>query len=149
MRYITGGVPWSDEMIRSFVDRQMTLYRERGFCRWKLLEKSSGDFVGFCGIGFWRDHPDPEIGWWLAHRFWGQGLATEAATAALHDIFDRVKLDRVISVARPANIASIRIMKRLGLEFVREFTSEGVDLVEYAIDREGYAGAGFLPDTVV
>ena len=39
MRYITGGVPWSDEQIRSFVDRQIELCRTQGFCRWKLLEK--------------------------------------------------------------------------------------------------------------
>ena len=32
MRYITGGRPWSDDQIRAFVDRQMRLYSERGFC---------------------------------------------------------------------------------------------------------------------
>jgi len=140
MRYITGGVPWSDEMIRTFVDRQVELYRERGFCRWKLVEKPGGNVAGFCGVGMWRDYPDLEIGWWLARRYWGQGLATEAAKAALHDGFERVKLDRVISIAMPANTASTRIMEKLGLEFDREFTSGGVHLVQYAIDRARYEG---------
>ena len=135
MRYITGGVPWSEQTIREFVDRQVRLYNERGFCRWRLVEKAGGNTIGFCGLGTWRDHPDMEIGWWLTHEAWGRGLATEAATAALDDIFERVKLDRVVSIAMTGNAASIRIMQKLGLAFDCEFESEGVRLVRYAISR--------------
>jgi ribosomal-protein-alanine N-acetyltransferase len=95
--------------------------------------------IGFCGVGFWCDGLDPEIGWWLARPYWGKGLATEAATVALRDVFERVKLDRVISVARPANLASTRIMEKLGLQFETEFESEGIHLMRYAIDRGQYA----------
>ena len=137
MRYITGGVPWGDEQIRAFVDRQMQLYSERGFCRWKLTEISSGELIGFCGVGFWRDHPDPEIGWWLARRYWGRGLATEAARAALRDALERVRLQRIVSIARPANVASTRIMQKLGLQFEAEFEADGVLLVRYAIENRG------------
>jgi len=133
MRYITGGVPWTDEQIWNFVDCQVNLYREQGFCRWKLLLKDSGELIGFCGVGFWRDWPDPEIGWWLARRHWGLGLATEAAQAALRDALERVGLERIISVARPENAASIRIMEKLGLDPECEFEHEGVRLVRYAI----------------
>ena len=135
MRYITGGVPWTDEQIRGFVDRQVTLYAERRFCRWKLLEKTSGELIGFCGVGFWRDGPQPEIGWWLARRCWGRGLATEAARAALRDAFDRVRLERIVSIAMVENLASLRIMQKLGLKLDGEFESDGVRLVRYAIDR--------------
>ena len=97
MRYITGGVPWTDEQIQAFVGRQLKVYRERGFCRWKLIEKATGELIGFCGVGFWMDSTEPEIGWWLARRWWGRGLATEAAVAALRDAFERVEL-------RPADL---------------------------------------------
>ena len=135
MRYITGGVPWSEEQIRGFVDRQVKLYAERGFCRWKLVEIASGELAGFCGVGFWRDRLEPEIGWWLARRFWGRGLATEAAGSALQDGFERVGLRRVISVAMVENRSSRRIMEKLGLNFEREFESEGARLVQYGIER--------------
>jgi len=135
MRYITGGTPWTDDQIRNFVDRQVKLYSERGFCRWKLLAKTTGEMIGFCGVGFWSDAPDPEIGWWLAPRFWGRGLATEAARTALRDVFERVRLERIISVARPENVASIRIMEKLGLKLECEFENQGVRLVRYAIGR--------------
>jgi len=140
MRYITGGVPWSDQQIREFVARQAELYRTRGFCRWKLLEKPARCLIGFCGVGFWRDWMEPEIGWWLARPYWGRGLATEAATAALDDAFERVRLERIVSVAMVGNLASIRIMRKLGLEFECEFENDGARLIKYAIDRERYAG---------
>ncbi len=141
MRYITGGVPWTDEQIQDFVGRQIRLYSERGFCRWKLTEKSSGETIGFCGAGFWRDHPDAEIGWWLARRCWGQGLATEAARLALRDVFQRVQLDKVVSVAMRENTPSIRVMHKLGLQFECEFENGGFQLVRYAISRGRY-GSG-------
>lgn len=138
MRYITEGVPWSEEEIRSFVERQMELYRTRGFCRWKLIEKPGENMIGFCGVGFWGGGPDPEIGWWLARACWGRGLATEAARLALRDAFERVRLERIISVAMPGNRASRRIMEKLGLEFDSEFESEGFRLVRYAMERARY-----------
>lgn len=137
MRYITGGIPWTDEQIQDFVNRQMYLYSERGFCRWKLLEASTGDLIGFCGPGTWRDARDPEIGWWLARRHWGRGLATEAAQAALGDAFERINLKRIISIAMPDNSASIKVMKKLGLAFDSEFENDGIKLVRYAVDHAG------------
>ncbi len=139
MRYINGGIPWDDDTIRQFVTRQITLYDQRGFCRWKLIDKATGDLAGFCGLGFWRDFvDDPEIGWWLARRFWSRGLASEAARAALHDAFQRTGVDRVISIAEEANIASIRIMVKLGLSYDAEMMDRGVRLVRYAIRRREY-----------
>ncbi|MGC2659438.1 MAG: GNAT family N-acetyltransferase [Bryobacteraceae bacterium] len=142
MRYITGGVPWTDEQVRTFVTRQWNLYMDRGFCRWKLLAKTNGEMIGFCGVGFWRDATDPEIGWWLARRWWGHGLATEAARAALRDAFERVQLDRIISIARPENIASTRIMEKLGFELECAFTVEDIRLQRYSIGRLRYLGSG-------
>ena len=134
MRYITGGVPWTEEQVRSFVDRQVKLYAERGFCRWKLVDAATGDLAGFCGVGFWRDGLEPEIGWWLARRYWGQGLATEAARVALRDAIERVGLRRVISVAMVGNVPSRRIMEKLGLRFEREFQNDGLQLVQYCLE---------------
>ena len=135
MRYITGGVPWTDERIQLFVNRQVELFVERGFCRWKLLLKPTQAMIGFCGVGYWREGPELEIGWWLAPAYWGRGLATEAARAALHDALERVGLHRIISIARPENAASLRIMEKLGLKPEGKFEKEGVRLVRYSIDR--------------
>ena len=135
MRHITGGVPWSDERIQLFVNGQVQLFLERGFCRWKLLSKPAEEMIGFCGVGCWGEDLEPEIGWWLARPYWGRGLATEAARVALQDAFERAGLGRIISIARPANTASIRIMEKLGLAMECKFEKDGVPLVRYSIDR--------------
>lgn len=137
MRYITGGEPWTDDQIRGFVQRQIKLYEERGYCRWKLMEKLTGDLIGFCGVGQWQDQ-NSEIGWWLARKFWGRGLASEAARVALDDVFARSDLDRLISVAMTGNTASIRIMQKLGMKFDREWTAGAFQLLRYAITRSEY-----------
>ena len=134
MRYISGGVPWTDERIQLFVNRQVELFVERGFCRWKLLLKPTQEMIGFCGVGYWREGPELEIGWWLARAYWGRGLASEAARLALQDAFERAGLHRIISIARPENAASLRIMEKLGLQPEGKFEKEGVRLVRYSID---------------
>lgn len=138
MRYVTGGTPWSDEQIHDFVARQLRTYATHGFCRWRLIRKSDDAFLGFCGAGFWRDQPDTELGWWLAPVHWRQGYATEAARVALADMFDRVQLERITSVAMVDNRASIHVMEKIGLHREHEFEDYGFRLVRYALARSAY-----------
>jgi RimJ/RimL family protein N-acetyltransferase len=141
MRYITNGAPWSEDRIVRFIERQITSLAEHGYCRWKLVEKASGRTIGFCGAGSWRDLPLPEIGWWLARDAWGKGYATEAARAALEDLFGRIGLARVTSIAMPANLASLHVMEKLGLRPECEFDHEGMRLLRYGVSREEYLAA--------
>ena len=138
MRYITGGIPWTDEQVQSFVERQIETFSSLGFCRWKLLNKADGSFMGFCGAGLWRTESIPEIGWWLARDRWGLGFATEAARAALNDVFERVKLDRVVSIAMPENKASRHVMDKIGLRFDSEFDNSNQHFVKYGMTREQF-----------
>ena len=82
-----------------------------------------------------------EIGWAIARERWGEGLATEAARAVLADGFDRVGLPRVIGFSSPDNIASARVMKRLGMTLQGTAEWAGKERVWYAIRAEEWAGA--------
>ena len=113
----------------------MALFLERAFCLWKVLPKDGSPLVGFCGLQPLPDSPDIEIGWWLARACWGRGLATEAARVALSDGFERAGLARIVSIAQPANTASVRIMRKLGMQFERVAESRGIPVVLYAIER--------------
>ena len=132
VRYIGDGAPWSGERSGQFVERQMALLRERGFCLWKLLPRAGGGLIGFCGLQPLPEAEDIEIGWWLARAWWGRGLATEAARAALCDGFERVGLRRIVAIAQPANMASIGVMQKLGMRFERMAESRGVPVAMYA-----------------
>jgi RimJ/RimL family protein N-acetyltransferase len=132
MRYINDGSLWSEQRTREFVERQRILFATRGFCRWKVVDRSSGELAGFCGIGSLHGLADFEIGWWLARRFWGQGLATEAARAALNDGFERACLARIIALAQIPNVASIRVMEKIGMRRECELEFRGRVVVQYA-----------------
>ena len=67
--------------------------------------------VGFINPYGW---PGFELGWTLARTHWGRGYAPEAAAIALRYALDTLRRDKVISLIRPANAASIRVAEKIG-----------------------------------
>jgi RimJ/RimL family protein N-acetyltransferase len=103
--------------------------------------RSDGAFLGMCGLHHQESIPDEvEVAWRLAHTYWGQGYATEAATAWLDYAFGPLGLERVISITDAPNLRSLAVMHRLGMGFEREAEIEdsGVvfDAVIHAITAE-------------
>jgi RimJ/RimL family protein N-acetyltransferase len=141
MRYITDGAPWNETQTQEFVARQLRHFSERNYCLWKLIVKNSGDVEsggtvdGLCGIQPLTETNEIEIGYWLAQRHWGHGLATEAARAAARDAFERVGLDRLVAVARKENAPSLRIMEKIGMTFERDHIHRGIPVVLYSMTK--------------
>jgi RimJ/RimL family protein N-acetyltransferase len=100
------------------LDRYAAAFARGGFGRW-AVESTAGAFLGYAGIMPSRpEHPlgpHVEIGWRLVRSAWGQGYATEAATAALRDGFARCALAEVIAYTAPDNLRSQAVMARLRL----------------------------------
>jgi RimJ/RimL family protein N-acetyltransferase len=86
-----------------------------GFGRWALELRDSGEFAGHVGLWFPEGWPAIELGWALARRAWGRGLATEAGRAGLDYAWNVVGLDRVISLIEPANARSQSVARKLGM----------------------------------
>ncbi len=133
MRYIGDGQPWPEKRAREFVGRQIALFAERGYCLWKLLPGDGAELIGFCGLQPLPETDEIEIGWWLARAWWGRGLATEAARAALRDGFERAGLRRIVAIAQPANTASINVMRKLGMRFECMTESRGIAVAMHTI----------------
>jgi RimJ/RimL family protein N-acetyltransferase len=110
--------------------RYSAAYERLGFCRW-ALEDRAGGFLGYVGVMPGRPgHPlgdHLEVGWRLARRAWGFGYATEAAHAALADVFARGLASEVLSYTAPDNLRSQAVMARLNLERdpARDFSADG------------------------
>jgi ribosomal-protein-alanine N-acetyltransferase len=94
-------------------------FERDGFGLWALEVRASGSFVGFTGLSVPTFEaqfiPAVEVGWRLARSAWGQGYATEAATAALDFAFGPATLDEVVSFTTPLNRRSVSVMQRLGM----------------------------------
>lgn len=97
-------------------DRYVTTFERLGFSR-LVIEGAQQRFLGYAGV-----MPSPpghplgphaEIGWRLVRSAWGQGYATEAAQAALADVFMRVGLREVLAYTSADNARSQAVMRRL------------------------------------
>lgn len=98
----------------------------RGWGMWALELPGEIAFAGFVGLNVPQYDapfmPAVEIGWRLPRAAWGRGYATEAAQAALGFAFSRLALREVIAITVPGNLASRRVMQRLGM--VRDATGD-------------------------
>lgn len=94
-------------------------FRTFGFGLFALERRSDSSLLGFTGLAAipFTAHftPAMEIGWRLGSQYWGRGYATEAAEEVLRFTFDDTDLDELVSMALPANIASIAVMERIGM----------------------------------
>ncbi|HEY4125354.1 MAG TPA: GNAT family N-acetyltransferase [Rhizomicrobium sp.] len=113
------GGPLSRTQSDAKLDGYAAAFEQHGYCRW-ALENQNGDFLGYTGlIAHGADHPlgvHSDIGWRLVRHAWGHGYATEAARAALKDVFARTDLSEALAYTSPTNTRSMAVMARLGLE---------------------------------
>ena len=95
-------------------------FQDHGFGQWIVERLDDGRFVGVLGLQnlSFAAHfaPAVEIGWRFMPRHWGQGLACEAAQAALTFAFERLLLAEVVAFTVPANLRSQALMLRLGMQ---------------------------------
>jgi RimJ/RimL family protein N-acetyltransferase len=92
---------------------------ERGWSNWAVELLESGAFVGFIGVSVPRRAlpfmPCVELGYRLARPYWGQGIATEGAKAALEVGFARLGLEEIVSFTALLNLPSQAVMRRVGM----------------------------------
>lgn len=123
----TLGIPESldetREVIRPAIEDQSL--RERRIFMWKIIERKSGAFAGICGLTLSRDRfRTGEIYFKLKPSFWGRGLATEIAKALVKAGFEYFKLHRVEAGVATGNVASIRVLEKIGM--IREGTKRKI-----------------------
>lgn len=130
MQFVGDGETWSLERTRQFIDGAREMSQASGFCLWALVFKETSALIGFCGFRTAND--GAEIGWRLAPKFWGQGLATEAAHAALQYGFEQLGFGRVFATVQSPNRPSIRVCEKLGLQYETVFQRNGREVLVYS-----------------
>ena len=157
MRFLTGGTPTPREVIQNDILPAFLRSYERfpGFGVWAATEKASGEFLGWFsfrppgGAG-----PDEvELGYRLRRAAWGRGYATEGSRALIRKGFAELGMRRVFATTYQDNLASRRVMEKVGMTLVRTYRLTPADLaaegtfhstaqevwdgddVEYALER--------------
>ena len=116
----------SQEQI-TFIQQQ---YHENGIGRWAVIDKQTGNFVGWPGLKLITEPLNQqtnfyELGYRFLRQYWGRGYATEAARASLLYGFDTLHLASVYSMADVQNQASNQVLLKLGFAFIEEFDFHG------------------------
>jgi ribosomal-protein-alanine N-acetyltransferase len=140
---VRGGRQFPPERIARLAERSRRQWLVNGFGPWAAIDKASGSWIGRIGLDELEDWPGPhkvEVGFELHQAWWGRGLATEGALAALRVGFEQHGLDRIISVTAAAHGAARRVMEKAGLTYegTRYWMSPDVPVVWYAIDRHAW-----------
>ncbi len=114
MRYVGQGRPLSRaeswRQISTIVGHQQL----RGYSIWAVEDRATGQFVGRVGPWFPEGWPILEVGWLIDPLWQRQGLATEAARAALDWVFAHLSVEQIGSLIAPDNLASARVAEKLG-----------------------------------
>ena len=123
LRYIGDRGVRTLEDARRYVEQgPRRMYADHGFGLFLVERKLDGAPLGLCGLIRRDTLPDVDIGFALAESFRGHGYAHEAAAATLRHARETLQLKRVVAIAMPGNVASTRLLERLGLRFERTIT---------------------------
>lgn len=116
VRDIDDGKTFSLEKTQNFIEAMEKSDRENGFCRWKVIEKASGEIVGSCGFGKISETDEIELGYLFAQKHWGKGYATEIAEVALAYGFNKLGFREIIALTAPENFASQKVLEKIGFK---------------------------------
>lgn len=126
---------FTDEEISKWLTWNLESYREKGFGLWAIERKSDNKIIGECGITeqIIDNQNYFEIGYHLAFDEWGKGYMIEAAEAVKYYGFDILHLDKLISIIRDTNIASMNVAIRNGMTIDSRFIKnyKCVDMPHY------------------
>lgn len=102
---------------------------------WATVDRTSGEFIGRCGLLPWTIDrvPEVELAFLIAKDRWGQGLATEAARGIVRYADKRLGLQRLICLVMHGNAASVRVTEKIGMKFERKYTDEFGPCTIYSI----------------
>lgn len=148
MRYIPRGAWKNDDVEAGFlrmVENRRAQWQTVGFGMWAVVLKQTGVVIGHCGLQRLESGDEIEVFYLLDKPYWNQGIATEAARAALQFAADR-DLKNIVAVAMPENGASQRVMAKAGMTHVGRATHYGFELVKYAMTSTLISKAESAPD---
>lgn len=117
-RHLTWNTHRSVEDSKQFLETAIQDYANGNLHRWAIVHKSSGEFIGTCGlVARSQEHRRAHVGYALARAYWGRGLATEAVRDMIAFGFDRMDLNKIVARCFPENSASERVMQKLGMAY--------------------------------
>lgn len=113
-------------------------YKKYGYGRWTTVLKETGEIIGWCGLKYLDDINETDLGYRWKPKHWGNGYATEASLACLEFGFKQLGLEQIVAQAYKENVASIRVMEKIGMTYWKQLNTEENPGLFYRIKKEDY-----------
>jgi [ribosomal protein S5]-alanine N-acetyltransferase len=117
MKYIYDGQIFNQEQTKQRLLNFISEWKENGFGFWVIIEKISGEYVGYSGFRHYEKSEDIELGYILDDCFWGKGYASEIVQNCVSLGFSQYNFQKIMATVVPENIGSIKVLKRAGLDY--------------------------------
>ena len=136
------GLPLPDDVTRRGLAGAAEHWERHGFGLWVFHEKGNGAFVGRGGLKFYPIEGRAVVGlaYAVASSRFGRGYATEMARASLGVGFDRLGFTEIDSWTLPVNLASQRVMEKLGYRYSHDFEFAGLPHRYYRLNASEWTG---------
>ena len=140
-RYLGNNPVTTVEQIVHVINFIRQQYIDNGIGRWAVVDKKTNEFVGWAGLKLITEETNShknyyDLGYRLKKKYWGLGIATEAAIASLDYAFDKLKTREVYAIANVENIGSNKVLKKLGFKLIEVFDFDGIKCNWYKIEFE-------------
>lgn len=124
-RYMDEGKPLSREMTQKWIEVSQNNYRTKGYGCSAVIEKTTGEFIGFCGLVHTPDvEGQIEIIYAFTPSRWGKGYATEVVKTMLEYGRNTLKLPRIVATIHPQNIPSQQVAEKAGMAYEKDSVDE-------------------------
>lgn len=126
------------EKSKEWIDKQINRYRNDGYGLQAILDKTTNDFVGQCGLlnQEVKGCKELEVGYHIFKKYWGQGFAPEAAGLFIDYAFTNNLSDSIISIIDVRNLNSKRVAEKNGLERESKTVWKNLEVEFFRITKE-------------
>jgi RimJ/RimL family protein N-acetyltransferase len=130
------GGPFSDEEVAQKLQREISRMESYRFQYWPIFFLSNDEHVGCCGLRPYRIADQVhELGFHLRPKYWGQGLAVEAAETVIAFSFETIGAKSLAAGHHPENVNSKKVLEKLGFRYSHDelFPALGLDIPYYLL----------------
>jgi RimJ/RimL family protein N-acetyltransferase len=139
MKFISA--PLTVEQVAEVIDWFLAEWQRLGYGWFALFERKGNRFVGQCGLQRLEGKaasPDVELAFVIRKTAWGKGYATEAAHAVAKFGFGPGELDRIVAVTMTENVASQRVLDKLGFTYLDKRSLYGRQVMYYELAKSAF-----------
>lgn len=132
---------WDDEVISidlaaQILDQNAQHFQTDRFGLWKITNKATGAFLGYAGLWFFFEEPQPQLIYALHPEAAGNGYATEAARLVIDYAFQKLDFEYLLAATDEPHLASQAVAKRLGMQQTRTESMEGKATVFFRLEKK-------------